>query len=240
MSSNRRRNKDRRKGGGANVDAVIARNHRSGANDEIVNVPGDWNRRPVSWLLSEKPPLNYQSNIVWIEETSETTFAFSASGAFTELPFGFYLNSVFKANTISSLYDQYCIYSVTQRASLELTGGGTATGGSFGKIYSALDYDSNNSLATANLYTTFATVQVANLGTSESYERYVKPCVSQVTGGSNTTTASGTSVNRSWINTAFVAVPHFGIRWATNGNASGLAGNIRIISTYVIGLRNNF
>jgi len=190
--------------------------------------------------LTQSPPPNYRQAITWLEETFDQPLSVSASGAFSEIAFGFFLNQLPGVSRIAALFDQYCIYSVAQRAVYELTGTGTQTPGTNGLVISALDFDSNQTLGNFAAYQGYGTASECELRLDRSYERYAKPTVGTVTSGStNSTTNTGTAIGRLWLNTAFQGIPHFGIRWAVTNNASGLAGNLRIITTLVVGLRNN-
>jgi len=239
MPPNRKGRKN--KGGQNRVDKAIAINHRATGSAERVAVANDTTRQNMSWILTQKPPLNYQSKITWVEETFDQNLSVTLGGGFFELAFGFFLNQLPGVSKLGGLFDQYCIYSVCQRCVMENLGTGTGiTTATYGTIISALDYDSNNNVGSYTALQQYGTASESELRPGMSYERYVKPTVSSVTGSGNSTTATGLSIGRAWLNSAFSTNPHFGIRWGTQGNLTGNNLQLKFMTTMVIGLRNNF
>jgi len=227
------------KGRGVNTDESIVRSLHSSAAGDIVSVPRDASRKNVNWSLVERPPTDFMSKIVWLQESFESTLALSASGAVVELNLAPTLASFVAASSISGLYDQWCIYGFKIRAMLDQVAQGDGTAMSYGRIHTALDYDSTTSLGTEAAIMRYGTVQSSELDRTKSYERWVKPCVAGVTGLSNSTSASGLTTQRSWLNSVYVNVPNFGIRILTVGNQNVTTNYIIVVVTAVIGLRNN-
>jgi len=239
MPSRRKGNKrsSGSKGNQDKLDAQIIADHHSGSSANRIMVRSDLVARVPRWELIEKPPLNYRNRITWLEETFDNTL--NLSSAFTEFGFGYTVNSLPGISKIVALFDQYCIYSVMTRVFFEFPNSATAIGEAYGTIISALDYDSNNALSSFAAYQQYGTANEAPILKGMSYERYVKPVVANVTGGSNSTTNSGTTASRGWVNSAFPNVLHFGVRFGFQGNVTASTVVIRFVHSYVIGLRNN-
>jgi hypothetical protein len=239
-SSKQNKNSHRRvRNQASNTDLAISNSLHSAASGDIVSVPRDTTRRTPSFNLVERPPVSFMSKIVWLQESFETTLLISASGAVAELNLAPTLGSFPAASSMSGLFDQWCIYAFKIRAVLDQIAQSDATSLSYGRILTALDYDSTTNLGTEAAMMRYGTVQVCELDRTKSYERYVKPCVAGVTGLSNSTSASGLTTQRSWLNSVYTAVPNFGIRIMTVGNQNISSNYILVTTTAVIGLRNN-
>jgi len=223
-----------------NVDAMIVASHHAAGRGDVNFPSSDLSRKQPGWVLNQSPPPNFLNKIVWMQETTEATFSQLAAGGFNESPNFFNLSSLPGTSRIAALFDQYCIYSVVVRLIPELgtTAIGTANG-TLGQIISAIDYDSSNGLGSFTAYQAYGSAQETECVLGKSYERYVKPVCAIVTGGSNATTNSGVAMARQWVNTAYPGVPHFGVRFAVQGNTTGISVVYRILYTLVVGLRNN-
>jgi len=233
-----------KKGGKAvvpSVDSDLVRSTHAAASGDIVSNRDDLIRRPPNYTLTQRPPRNFLTMPHWIQASYNVVPALPAGGGVSETTFAFAATNFPNSSNILSLFDQYCIYLVTTRAFIELslTTAPSNPLVSFGRVYSALDFDSSNALGTEVTIQRYSTVQVAELVPGKSYERCVKPVVGIVTGGSNSSTNTGTGLTRVWINSAFANVPHFGIRYLFAGNQSGTSPSVQIAVTAIIGLRNN-
>jgi len=242
MSRRRNHQNGKKTGGnGSSVESSFVRSTHAAASGDIVSCRDDLIRRSPNYMLSQRPPKNFLSQPHWIQCTFNTVPALNAGGTATEATFAFSLNLFLSASAIVSLFDQYCIYMVSTRAFLEVstTTAPTSSLVSFGRVYSALDFDSSNALGSEAIIQRYSTVQVSDLVHGKSYERNVKPVVGLVTGSGNSTTNSGVALNRLWINSAFQQVPHYGIRYMFVGNQSATTPSVQIQVTAIIGLRNN-
>jgi hypothetical protein len=199
----------------------------------------DLTRRRSSWILSQKPPKNFLSQPHWLQASNEFSVALSSAGSIVEANQSFTLSQFPDASSIASLFDQYCIYAVSSRVYVEPSSTTAVLGVTYGEIYSALDFDSSSSLGSITAIQRFGSVQQSELVLGKSYERFVKPVVSFVTGSSNSTSNTGVALTRAWVNSVSSTVPHFGIRYLTANNQSGSAPTLRIVLTAVIGVKNN-
>lgn len=232
--SNRRRARNSN-----NTDAAIISSLHSSARGDIVSCADDTRRSAPSWVLTQKPPKNFNSKIVWLKETYVKFLTLSAGGGVVELNIATALTDLPNVASIISLYDQYCIYSIFARAIVDSTTQASTTV-NLGRIISALDYDSTTALSTEANILKYGTAQASDLVPGKSYERYCKPVVATVLGSSNSTANTGTSQNRSWLNSNFSSVPHFGIRFLTLGNTTAATASIAIYVTAIVGMRNNY
>lgn len=222
------------------VDNLIASSHHGAALGDVLSNTADLRLRQPSWTLNESPPRNFLTQIHWLQE-SFTIFSSLGSGTgVTEVNLAYSLSQFPATASIAGLFDQYCIYAVTQRSYVEEIGVATAPGLALGRIITAIDYDSTSNISTEGNINRFGSVQSATLQVGKSYERFVKPVVASVTGGSNSAAATGVAMQRAWINNTFPAVPHFGIRTMTNGNQTIGALSLTTVVTAVIGVRSNF
>jgi len=230
--------KGKGKKNGQSVDSMTVASHHSAARGDYLFDSADLSAKRISWALTQTPPKNFLTMPHWIQATWDTALTVSAGGAVVENAQGFTLGAFPNVSSIVSLFDQYCIYSVMSRAMLDLS---TSTGGfqTYGKIASALDFDSSGSLGSLTAIERYGSCSISELVPGKSYERFVKPVVAGVTGSSNSTTNSGIDLNRRWINQSSTNVPHFGIRYLTTGNQTGTAPTVVLLYTAIIGLRNN-
>lgn len=245
MSSHSKSNRRGRstKPNNRSVDSLIVASSHSAAKGDVVFNTSDLSRSQPRWALTQTPPRNFLTQIVWLQEQIEASFTQPATGGFSELACTFFLAAAPGAVQIAALYDQYCIYSIAFRCVPELSNAQPISGtgqGTIGQLITALDYDSSGTLGSWNAYQDFGSAQEYEAVPGKSYERYIKPVCPLVTGSSNSTSNSGVALGRMWLNSSTPNVPHFGVRVAAQGNTSQVAVTYRLIFTYVIGMRNNF
>jgi len=236
------KNRNKRRGNGKNknpADQLFVASHHGAARGDYLFDAADLNRRPLSMLLQQNPPKRIQDLIYWVQKTNNVNLTLSTSGAVSELGLAFTLGAFTEGTQFAALFDQYCIYSVMASARLEISNVPVSTETSWGRIYSAVDFDSNANLGSEANIQEFSSVQYSELIFGKSYERFVKPCVPLVTGASNSTSNTGLALSRSWLNNTQTNIPHFGIRYLTVGNNTGTAQNVSIIYTAVLGFRNS-
>jgi len=217
---------------------MVASHHGAARGDYLFD-SADLGRKPLSMSLTQTPPRRVQDQIYWIEKTNNVNLTLSTSGAVSELALVFNLGSFTEGSAFAALFDQYCIYSAFSSARLEISNVPTSTETSWGRIYSAIDFDSGGNVGSEAAIQEFSSCQYSELIFGKSYERYVRPCVPLVTGSSNSTSNTGLAMTRAWINTAQPGVSHFGIRYLTVGNNTGTAQNVSIIYTCILGFRNS-
>jgi hypothetical protein len=239
MSSNKTQNKRQGKGRNTNVDSLIVTSHHAAARGDYLFDAADLSRTRLSWSLTQSPPKNFLTQPHWIQSTFETAVAVSAAGSVVESNQGFSLTQFPDAASIAALFDQYCIYAVSSRATVDPSASSAVPGVDYGEIYSALDFDSSSALSTVVAIQRFGSCIQSQLVLGKSYERFVKPCVAVITGASNSTSNTGLGMQRLWLNSVSNSVPHFGVRFLTATNQSGTSVTLRLVHTAVFGLRNN-
>jgi hypothetical protein len=220
---------------------LFVASHHAAASGDVVSNPADLRLKPKDQVFVQNPPMSVRDQVHWFEATFLTSMNVSSSGAIVESN---------NAPTISQfqgfatpalgLFDQYAIYSLTMRVMPDPSGAAQATTAtSFGKIYTAIDFDSNANLASETAIMSYGTCQSAQLVLGKSYERFCHPVVTTVTGTGNSSANSGTAGLRAWVNNAFSGVPHYGFRILTIGNSSGQTILCDISFSAVIAMRNS-
>jgi len=236
------RSKMKRRGNKKNSnssDQLFVASHHGAARGDYLFDAADMGRRPLSMLLQQNPPKKVQDLIYWIQKTNNVNITLSTSGAVSELGLAFTLGAFNEGSAFAALFDQYCVYSVMTSARLEISNVPASTETSWGRIYSAIDFDSAANVGSEAAIQEYSSCQYSELIFGKSYERFVKPCVPLVTGSSNSTSNTGLAMTRSWINTSQTNVPHFGIRYLTVGNNTATAQNVSVIYTAILGFRNS-
>lgn len=224
---------------GRSVDAEIAASHHAAARGDVLTEPSDLTRKQASIKLTQRPPRAFLTSIYWIQEEVTITNTLSSGGGVSESNFNFFLGQMPGASKLAALFDQYCIYCVTLRVVLEPSlSTVVAQNVSYGRIHTAIDFDSSTAVGSEVAIQEYGSVQTSEFLPGKSYERFVKPVVSVLTGASNSTSATGGGMDRLWVNSAFPNVPHFGIRILTAGNTSATSPSFQIYLSYVIGVRN--
>jgi len=232
-------NKQRSRKRGDATDALLVASHHGSARGDYLFDAADLNRRPQSMLLTQRPPKHIQDMIYWVQKAINLTVAVNTAGSVAELGIAPTLSLFSESASFVALYDQFCIYSMFSAAKLEIPNTPVVDGASYGRIYSAVDFDSSTATGSEAAILEFSTVQGSELVPGKSYERFCKPCISVVTGGSNSSSATGVAMTRSWINTIFTTTPHFGIRYLTVGNNTGASAVVHITLAVILGFRNS-
>lgn len=231
--------KNRGKNKADDVDSSFVSSHHGAARGDYLFDPADLRRKPLSMDLVQRPPKRIQDSITWMEKANNVNLTLSTGGGVSELNLVGQLNAFPEASVMATLFDQYCIYSIFASARLEISNVPVSTETSFGRIYSAIDFDSNSNVGTEAAIQEFSTCIGSELVYGKSYERFCKPTIAMVTGGANSTSNTGVAMGRKWLNSNSNAVPHFCIRYLTVGNNTATAQNVSIIYYVVFGFRNS-
>jgi len=239
MPKGRGKGRGKGKSGSNETDRLFVASHHGAARGDFLFDPADLGRKPLSMALSQSPPKRIQDQIYWITKTTSVNLLLSTAGAVAETGLQFTLNSLPETTILGQLFDQYCIYSAFTSARLEISNIPISAETSWGRIYSAVDFDSSANVGSESSIQEFSTVQGSELIFGKSYERFVKPVFPLVTGSSNSVVATGVAMTRAWCNTANQGVPHFGIRYLTVGNNTGTSQQVNIIISLVLGFRNS-
>jgi hypothetical protein len=237
-----KRGKRGKKGGSKNsssVDSSFVNSLHAASSADISFPRSDLQIRQPNWQLTQSPPRNFKTHIFWVEESYQSSFALSAAGSVVEQNQAFAINQFPGASSMANLFDQFCIYSVMVRVIPEFTVSTVAAPGvTYGRIWTALDFDSNGPISSESAIEQYATVKVCEITPGKSYERFVKPTCSLVTGASNGTSNTGIAMTRMWLNSSNTGTPHFGVRILTAGNQSTTAPVMIVEVTAIFGLRN--
>jgi hypothetical protein len=230
MSSRGRRRKGARKVSNRSVDSELMRMNKGAALSDLERT--DLQVRPRSWLLTQKPPVNFLTRNFWVKLQRSVSIVSSGS-AIVETNFVFSCNDFARTTTNAGwnlVFDQYCIYSVTASfASTEPPGQSTSPP----TLCTAIDYDGVASLGALQLLQNFSNATTVVLGPGMSVVRYLFPTVQ-----GTVNTASGADVSRRWIDSS-TGPNHFGLRTILSPATSNPASAVGILLTftYVFGFR---
>jgi hypothetical protein len=211
------------------VDHALALSHPAGELLGRVTCPRDFTFRPAGYALSQSPPKNIRSHIVWLEVSLlKTSGANISTSVDTEYGQSFQINDLSYASQFASLFDQYCIYSVVVNFSFR-----NGNSNSIGRFVTAIDTDNVTSLGSEAAMAAFSTAETTSLRPETTIQRYINPSISSFAyQGSGT----GYAPARAWCDLANTSIAHYGIRaYATGNSASGFVMDVSC--TYVIGLR---
>jgi len=142
----------------------------------------------------------------------------TSTSVVTESNYVFALNNFPNYTNYTNEYDQYVIWSVEASIEWSVPPGGTAA---TGQVHSAIDFDNTAALGTIQLLEDYATHKVQNLKPGSVTRRMCKPCVSTSTGS-----ASLGGVARQWIDSAYPAVSHYGLRFIISATGQALTGTV--------------
>jgi hypothetical protein len=196
-------------------------------------VSSDLRLKRQNFNIVQTPPRSLGDQTFW-SRLSISDLSYNASGTgITENNLVFNASSFYGFSAASTFFDQYCIYAVT------VTYSATTSSGAPYHIYTAIDYDSVANVGVAGIqqFTSFNETILGGNG-QDSLVRFLKPCIApQVTNSSNLPIAGG--VGRSWLDSAYSAVNHYGIRMIINQYGSSVTGAINGTVSAVFGFRNN-
>jgi len=219
--------------------AIVAAHHAAARGDYLFDV-ADIGRRPSSMLLTQKPPKKVQDVLTWIQTSYVTSLTLPATGSILETNQIFSLNGIPLASAFAAVFDQYCIYSAMVRFTLENSFSTNPAVVSWGRITTAIDFDSGAAVGSEGALMGFSSAISSELIPGKSYERYVKPCITVLTGQGSSTSVSGVSPSRQWCDSAYTTIPHYGIRCICQGNLQPNNGVLNIFTSVVMGFRNNY
>jgi len=237
------RGKKTRGGGSTSSDSALVASHHGAARGDYLFDSADLGRRPQSMTVNQHPPRKIQDRITWMNTSYVTSLTLPAAGSLLETNQVFSLGLIPLSSSWQALFDQYCVYSAMVRFTLEQTSTLTTSlyqGVTFGRITTAIDFDSGTAVGSESALLGFSSAIASELIPGKSYERFVKPCVTIATTQGSSTAVSGNSVSRTWMDSAFPSVPHYGIRCICQGSINPAAQTLNIQTTVVMGFRNNY
>lgn len=182
------------------------------------------------------PPKQIRNMVYWFYSTYEAII--QSSSTTTENNYAPAVSNLLSnSQTLIASFDQYCIHSFT--ASFLPTPTSTTSTALMVPLYTAIDYDSINNQGLSYLVQ-MSSSHYESLTPTTTVTRYVEPCIAvaqqgQASGGGSITQFSG--VSRSWIDSAFTNVPHYGLRTILEGSPTVFS--VKVLITCLVGVRNN-
>jgi hypothetical protein len=196
-------------------------------------VSSDLRLKRQNFNIVSTPPRSLGNQTFWARlSLADLSYSVSSS-SISENNLVFNASSFYGFSAAATFFDQYCIYAVTVTYSSQL-----ATSVPI-HIYTAIDYDSvaNVGIAGIQQFTSFNETVLGGNG-QDSLVRFLKPCIApQVTNSSNLPIAGG--VGRSWLDSAYPSVNHYGVRMILNIYTSTLSSVVNATVSAVLGFRNN-
>jgi hypothetical protein len=179
--------------------------------------------------IVQTPPKQISNQIYWMKELVIATVSTSTS-TYVEANVAFSLNQLNDYSNLTSVFDQYCIYSVAVSFSVD---GNSPTGVSV-SLLTALDYDNIANIGPVGI-ANYTNCSETLIGPSSSLVRYVKPCIALA---AYTGSFGGFATQRCWLNCNSPSIQHYGMRAVyLQTNASFL---VRTVYEFVLGFRNKF
>jgi hypothetical protein len=220
------------------VDRQVIADHKYTTSANLIGVPpGDVAARQISAALIQHPPRQIRNKIFWIQQTCVINSGIAVSNSIdTEGGFGFTLSQLGDYAALTSVFDQYCIYSVL--ATIQVSSAGlTNTAARYGRLTTALDFDNVLSTGSEAAVMQYSTSRTTNLVSDMAVQRYIKPTVAPAMFGGSTFTSYG--VARSWLDSASTNTQHYGLRvYFSGNNASNITYDV--IGTFTLGFRSSF
>jgi len=186
--------------------------------------------KPPSMTFNYTPPVGFEKKPYWFKKQVSTTFSVASSG-FSAGALQFQLSDIADLVTLAGVFDQYCLYCVVVRFEPQ------CSSASFnGILQSVIDFDNAAIPANAALLQGYSTYMSMNVVPGSCQERMVKVCSTPLV-YNGATLPSGFMVGQNWLDCVNTAIPHYGIRFGVDTNASTYTVGIK--STYYVAFRNN-
>lgn len=196
-----------------------------------VRVADDIVRSPLAPDLSRiRMPKNMQTQIHWLQTTQIYSQAL-ANNAITEANLQFQLNATAIASGVTTLFDQYAIFAVYVRATVNST---SPVSTNTQQFITAIDYDNITNLGSTSTLAGYSTALTTSL--AETHERYIEPCNAPALYSGSTFSHYGQA--RMWVDCSNPGTPHYGLRCIVFALGSGVTGNVTFDISYVICARN--
>lgn len=214
------------------MDKMLVKSHLvTGSTTTLVS--SDMSSRPQNFLLVQRPPRNMLTQTYWTQLSINSTTA-SSTSAIVESNFAFGAASFPGMAAYLATFDQYCIYAAIVTYSYLQENSAITSSVQNVRIHTAIDYDNTANIGLTALQS-YSTYSASELGPNTSVVRFVKPCVSDSLVGSSAQVGSG--IRRSWIDSAFNLVAHYGLR-AIFGQTVLSTVSIDVGVTIIAGFRN--
>jgi len=193
-----------------------------------VRVVDDITRAPLAPDLNRvSMPKSLQTQIHWFTADFSNSASLSTSTV-TEMNQPFALNSLPSGftNAISALFDQYAIFAVYARVSVNATVNVSANP----RFFTALDYDNSANLGSVTAIQQYGTVAESTF--SEIQERYLEPCNAPALYTGSVFTGFGQG--RMWCDSATTNVFHYGLRILVDSIGASGTGTVNAEYSLVV------
>jgi len=216
-----------------NVDRELVNSHKPTGSTTTV-IASDLMTKRQNFNIVQRPPRSLFNQIFWTNMTSESILTSNAS-AITESNLAFGIGSFPGYTTWLGSFDQYCLYSCVITFSYLQENSAVTSSVQNVVVHTAIDYDNIATIGLSAIQS-YSTYSATQLSPGTSLVRYVKPCIAVSQGGGSSSPALS-GVARQWINSAFNAVTHFGLRCILGiTNVSTVSITINVTGTF--GFRN--
>jgi len=214
------------------VDSLIMSSAKAtGSTTNVVS--SDLRLKRQNFNIVSTPPRSLGNQTFWARLSLADLPVNASSTGIVENNLTFNASSFYGFSSAQAFFDQYCIYAITATFSSTLSGSAPL------HVYTAIDYDSiaNIGIAGIQQFTSFNETILGGNG-ADSLVRFLKPCIApQITNSSNLPVAAG--VGRSWLDSAYPSINHYGLRIIVNQYPSSVTGALNVTVSAVFGLRNN-
>jgi hypothetical protein len=193
--------------------------------------------RPRTNVVPDKIPRNLRDAYHWFRRSTSTFGAGTSSitgstSADVETNYSFLLSDLVSYTEFTTLFDQYCIVAVELMflPTVNVVDNGTST--DLGRLITAIDHDSSANITQAGIR------QYISVSISEGYvaqTRIVYPRIDNAVLNSSSALTSLGNI-RMWIDCAYPAVSHYGIRTVLT-QASVSAAVYRVEAEYIVCFR---
>jgi len=168
--------------------------------------------------------------IFWTQSQFSFTSNISPGPAINENNLVFTLNN---SNAPAVDFDQYCIYEVAVTVSAIYTASSAANFS--GDLLTAIDYDSDTALGSANTLRSYSTIASHQIGNDKCMTRLIKPKVAASVYQS--VAVNGYAPVRIWVDRNNNSVPHYGLRtMVINSQVPGY--QLEFTISFLLGFRN--
>lgn len=232
-SKSRRSRRSSKKRANPNDTMVIASTRATGV-AEVSFPREDLFRRMRSWTLTQSPPRVLSNQIFWIQGKRESTTTISTTAP-TEFNLAFFLSDVVDISGLAGFFDQYCIYSVVVNINFNYSG---TTLGGLGTMFTAIDFDNVGNIGGPDAIEAYESCLTTKVVSDQSVQRLIHPCVAPSLYTTASAVLAGYGVERLWIDSANISVPHYGFRSFFISNVGTTLTAIYDVN-YVFGFRNN-
>jgi len=199
----------------------------------------DFIRKRSTYILTQRPPRSLGNQIFWVKFSVSSTHVLNNLAPPNENNSLFNIASLPGSTNYLTVFDQYCIYSICIVSSFGLNNN-VGTGSTTIIQHSAIDYDNVNaigSLALLQGYESYGTGLLTSYSAKTS-SRSFYPCLAPLS--VNPTLPAAALVARSWVDSGFNDVPHYGVRYMYELSAAGTTYYVDNCTTVICGFRNSF